>query len=225
MAEFDRHSRDYVTTLDRSLRLGGGGSSAYYYWHKANYVRALLADPEFSGRILDYGCGVGLLARALHAQLPRAKIDGFDVSDESVQQAAATERVAFTSNAAELGVDYRVIILCNVLHHVPPDDRQALLTEIAARLAPDGRLVIFEHNPWNPATRMVVAGCPFDEKAVLLTRAEAVSRGRAAGLEVVSSDYVLFFPAALSFLHPLERALRWLPLGAQFVVTLARGRA
>ena len=222
MAEFDRHSRDYVTTLDRSLRLGGGESSGYYYRHKASYVRALLGGSAFAGRILDYGCGVGLLTRALHAQLPHAEIHGFDVSDESVQQADAIEHVRFTSNVADLAAGYRVVILCNVLHHVAPADRQALLMEVAARLAPGGRLVIFEHNPWNPATRMVVAGCPFDEKAVLLTRAEAISRGRAAGMQVVRSDYVLFFPAALSFLQPLERFLRWLPLGAQFVVTFAR---
>jgi hypothetical protein len=59
-----------------------------------------------------------------------------------------------------------------VLHHVPPADREALLARVATKLAPGGKLVVFEHNPWNPLTRKVVAECAFDADAVLLPPTE-----------------------------------------------------
>ena len=56
----------------------------------------------------------------------------------------------------------------DVLHHVRPSDRADLVGELATRLAPGGRLVVFEHNPLNPVTVNAVQACAFDADAVLL---------------------------------------------------------
>jgi hypothetical protein len=43
-------------------------------------------------------------------------------------------------------------------------------------------------------------------------------RFRAAGFTDVALRWTLFFPAPLAALRPLERAMGWLPLGAQYML-------
>ena len=76
---------------------------------------------------------------------------------------------------------------------------------MAGLLAPKGRLLVFEHNP---ATRWVVSRCPFDTGAVLLRPAEMADLMRQAGLRGIGQNYIVFFPAALSFLRPVESPAR-----------------
>ena len=85
-------------------------------------------------------------------------------------------------------------------------------------LAPNASLVIFEHNPYNPVTRYMVHTCPFDRDAVLLRPAEIRQLVTASGIQVVRSDFTLFFPAFLRGLRPFEPYLRRVPLGGQYVV-------
>jgi hypothetical protein len=82
-------------------------------------------------------------------------------------------------------------------------------------------MVIFEHNPLNPATRHIVATCPFDANAVLLRARSFRESQLAAGFREVSISYTAFFPGPLRALRPLERLMTGLPLGAQYY-TLAR---
>jgi len=81
--------------------------------------------------------------------------------------------------------------------------------------------MLFEHNPWNPATQHAVRTCPFDANAVLISAPEMRRRFRAAGFTDVELRWTLFFPGFLAALRPLERAMGWLPLGAQYCL-LAR---
>jgi SAM-dependent methyltransferase len=102
-----------------------------------------------------------------------------------------------------------------VLHHVGPPDRLGLVAEAARVTRPGGLVLVFEHNPLNPLTRRVVRDCAFDEGAELLGRRELERLYRGAGLEVLGVEYLLFFPWRAD---TLERALRRLPFGAQYVV-------
>jgi len=64
-----------------------------------------------------------------------------------------------------------------------------------------------------------VSTCPFDEDAVLLSRAETHDLFTAnTNMRITDSGYTLFFPAALSAMRPTEKMLRWLPLGGQYYV-------
>ena len=82
--------------------------------------------------------------------------------------------------------------------------------------------MFFEHNPFNPLTRWVVAHCEFDDDAVLLWPRESAGYLAAAGLSDPRRDYMLFFPKALSALRGLEASLRWCPLGAQYAFSACR---
>ncbi len=90
--------------------------------------------------------------------------------------------------------------------------------ELAAHLSPGGRLILFEHNPWNPLTRWVVRHCPFDEGVTLLHPREVYRYFASAGLSVRRRDYVVFFPKLLRAFRALEPSLSWLPVGAQFAI-------
>ncbi len=219
-AEFDQHADDYEGLLDHSLL---GEEASYFYEHKVRYLERIVGA-GFAGKILDFGCGIGRLSEGLGARFPGATLHGYDPSLRSLERVPAPLREAgtFTSDLEALGRDYDLITLVNVLHHVPVPERPALVAGLAGRLAPGGRLVVIEHNPLNPATRLVVSRCAFDEDAVLLGRREVQGLLRGAGLRRERADYVLFFPQPLARLARAERFLGWLPLGAQFAAVFRR---
>jgi SAM-dependent methyltransferase len=212
---FDRFAHRYEGIVDAST----GDGSAYYAQRKADYLAGLVTH-GFAGKVLDFGCGVGLVSRALATALPHAELHGFDPSRDSVTRVPVEVRARgrFVTDLGDLDRDYGVIVVANVLHHVTPAERGQAVAEVTGRLAPGGRLVVFEHNRWNPATRWVVATCPLDDDAVLLPRRETRQRLTDAGLLVERSDYVTFFPKLLSPLQRIEAYLWWLPLGAQYAV-------
>lgn len=220
--DFDRFAGEYAQVLDGSLSMSGEDSS-YFAEYKALYLKRVLG-PSFAGKVLDFGCGVGLLARYLRIRLPEAHIDGFDVSQESVEKVdpALSSRGLFTSALHDLPRDYDLIVVANVMHHVAPEQRPSFLQDLASRLRPGGSISIFEHNPANPITRWVVEHCPFDDDAILLRPREAAARLEAVGLRVTRRDYIVFMPSFMRRFRPLESRLGWLGLGAQYVILAAK---
>ncbi len=75
-----------------------------------------------------------------------------------------------------------------VFHHVEPAGRPALLAEMTRVLRPHGLMMIVEHNPLNPVTRLIVSRTPVDQDARLLS-AGAVRRLFAqARIESIASE-------------------------------------
>ena len=84
---------------------------------------------------------------------------------------------------------------------------------------PGGLVAVFEHNPLNPLTRLVVRRCAFDEGVVLVRRRD-LERLVASGGRDVASRYLLFTPWKATW--ALERRLGGVPFGAQYVTYAAR---
>jgi 2-polyprenyl-3-methyl-5-hydroxy-6-metoxy-1,4-benzoquinol methylase len=221
-SDFDKFASSYRNLLDSSIAITGE-SADYFAGVKAQYVASVLGA-EFGGCLLDFGCGVGVLSGALAKQFPAARRDGFDPSSRSIAaiDAELGKSGRFTSDENELREEYDAIIVANVLHHVPPGNRGSVVHSLARRLSREGRLFIFEHNPFNPLTRRAVDRCEFDADAVLLPSREALGYFAPAGLEVVQRHYIVFFPRWLRALRPLEPKLTWCPLGAQYVAVAKR---
>jgi SAM-dependent methyltransferase len=218
MAEFDRFAGDYRQKLDRCVDVSGEDSE-YFSRYKARYVAQILGK-GCRGTLLDFGCGVGVLAALLKQELPGCRLDGYDVSAASVREVpgALVAAGTFTSDLAGLSGRYDAVVLSNVMHHVAPEHRGDVMARLCDRLAPGGKLFVFEHNPANPVTRLVVSRCEFDRDAVLLRAAEGVAWVRAVGLRVLRRDYIVFFPGPLAWLRAIEPWLAWCPAGAQYVV-------
>ena len=81
-----------------------------------------------------------------------------------------------------------------------------------------GLLLVFEHNPFNPLTRLAVARCAFDRDAQLLSRGLSARVLAAAGLSVFEKRYILVSPFAFKGAEWIERRFRQAPLGAQYYV-------
>lgn len=171
--------------------------------------------------ILDVGCGTGV-TDALIASKFRS-VHGVDIAAGVIEKARETNP----------GVDYRAydgstlpfdensvdvsFAIC-VLHHVEPPARQRFVSEMQRVTRPGGLIVIFEHNPLNPLTRLAVARCEFDEDVVLLNRPEVQGLVEGAHVDLVESRYILFLPWLMSLSQGLDRAFGRIPLGAQHIV-------
>ena len=163
------------------------------------------------------GCGPGLFDRHLGSSFD---LHGVDVSPPMVERARETNPEAsyrvydgrrLPYGDRELDVTFAVC----VLHHVDPPDRPGLVAEMARVTRPGGLTLVFEHNPLNPLTRRVVRDCAFDDGVELLRRRELERLCRDAGLELLGTEYLLFFPWRAD---TIERRLTRLPFGAQYVV-------
>ncbi|MDP8298874.1 MAG: NAD-dependent epimerase/dehydratase family protein, partial [Candidatus Tantalella remota] len=197
--EFDRLSPSYENILNSDVKVSGENAE-YFANYKAECVRSFLGD-DYSGSILDYGCGVGLISKYLetHFDPEKARITGYDISTESIKKAGTkTENVVFTSDINEVGKEkYNAIIVANVLHHIDREERAAFLRKVKSLLADDGYIFIFEHNPYNPATRIIVKLSILDENTSLLRAGESCRLLREAGVDVFQKRYIVFFPKFL----------------------------
>lgn len=216
--QFDHFAGEYKQLLDQTVAVSGEDSE-YFAEYKARYLARLFRGRD-CGKILDFGCGVGLLSGFLERSLHPSRLDGYDLSGESIRQVddKLSARGLFTSDAHDLPYDYDLIVVANVMHHVEIGKRLELIQELGNRLAAGGKLVIFEHNPANPVTRWVVEKCPFDKDAILLSPSETRSYLQKSGLAILRRDYIVFMPRILAWLRPLEPGLAWLPLGAQYAI-------
>ena len=220
---FDEFANRYQEILDANLAIAGETGVAFTRRRMA-YLRRWL--PILPVRVMDFGCGIGLAIPLLLDAFPGCQVVGVDVSPESVRLArerCRDERVR-VSLTSELDVgDFDLVYTSGVFHHIPPGERADAMERIRSALRPGGVAAVSEHNPWNPATRYLVRTCPFDADARLLRPRETTRLLEAAGLEILRRDFVSFFPGWLRPLERLERGLRPVPLGAQYIV-LARRR-
>lgn len=219
--KFDAHAAHYLA-LHKAAVAASGEDSDYFAHYKIACLNRLLGH-TWNEPVLDFGCGVGLLTEPLVVRF--AQVTGFDPSTESLAQARKRVPRATFVDALDAVQDshFGLAILSGVLHHVPPPERSALLRQLLSKLTPgNGRLVVFEHNPWNPLTRRAVAACSFDDGAILLGPFEARRLLASSGFTNVNQRFIVFFPAALAWLRFLEPYLGAVPIGAQVMLVGSR---
>jgi SAM-dependent methyltransferase len=204
--------------------IGASGEDvAFFARLKVEQLRPFVANAP--GRILDFGCGVGNITAELAAAFTAAKVVGCDVSARSIEHATARntngERVTYASFTDRLpfpDASFDLGFTSCVFHHIDREQHDHWAKELRRVLAPGGALFVFEHNPYNPFTQRVVRDCVFDKGVVLLKPRYARELFQRAGFNAASPKFYFFFPHLLSWFRPLERLLRWLPIGAQYFV-------
>jgi SAM-dependent methyltransferase len=221
-AEFDRFRDTYEDELNRVVSFAGQDADVYSQV-KADVIvdlaRAHVGDPaELS--FLDVGCGTGSTDRHLTGRVHQ--LYGVDVSTAMVERArAANPEAEFRAydgsrlpfEDGELDVTFAVC----VVHHVPPTSWPRFFAELARVTRAGGVVVIAEHNPYNPVTRAIVNRCAFDKDAVLLSPRTTRRLIAAARLVPLETRNILFFPWRHRTVESIERRLRNVPLGAQYV--------
>lgn len=213
---------DYVTEVNRSIEFAGV-EQGFFTVGKARRLLGLLRrqgeDPA-QMRLLDIGCGIGLIHRYLEPSV--GEIVGADLAEEALG-------IARTANPAVRYVGYDGVRLpfgsgrfdaataiC-VMHHVPPPQWAGFVAEALRILRPGGLLMVFEHNPWNPLTRLAVNRCSFDFDAVLLSAPRLANLLGRAGFDEVGREFLFFSPFSAEPIRAAEERLRWCPMGAQYV--------
>ena len=228
-AEFDKHARSYDGGLDNPVKRLMGNAADQFIAVKARWLlRREPALKEGALSLLDYGCGAGDLMRVLAGLGAQASFTGCDVSQGMLAEASTRWPAALGApprTARQDGVrapfadaSFDIATASAVLHHVPPPERAGVYAELGRVVKPGGRIYVFEHNPRNPLVRYVVARTPIDENAILLDPHEVRHGLLAAARYEIETDYLMFMPPRITFLRGIDRALAWLPLGAQYAV-------
>lgn len=221
--DYDRYRDSYREELDRAVSFTGAHHDFFTRAKAQELLRlaqAHLGDPARLDA-LDVGCGVGLTDRHLAGRF--RSLTGTDVSP-GVLQIAAHENPGVRYELAERGrlpfednAIHVAFAVC-VVQVVPPGERPGFVAELARVTRPDGLVVVFEHNPYNPLTRLVVRRCEFGADARMLRMKEAERLLRENGVTPVDRGFMLLFPSGRRRVLAVEQALRGLPLGAQYYV-------
>lgn len=223
--DFDDFAHDYRMIHNQNIGNISGTDSEYFGRYKVKEVRRK-ERAESQDVILDLGCGDGLNAKFFQEYFPTANYIGIDVSKESIAVAKKWEnkRVRFGVYdgkhipAKDDSID--IIFVSCVFHHVDPTEHISLLQECQRVLKVDGRIYIFEHNPYNPLTQKVVKDCVFDKDAILISAHRLRKKMIKAGFNALKTSYTIFMPRKGIFnkLLKYEKFLWWLPIGGQYYI-------
>ncbi len=221
-AEFDEYSHDYEKLVTDPVRTSfGGGGSAFFYQRKMDLLlrffrRRGLAPSQMSW--LDVGCGRGELLELGRPHFLACA--GCDPSSGMLSAAGSAIEVRPQTSPTGIPFDSQAFDLVTavcVYHHVIPENRPKLTSEIRRVLKPGGMFVMIEHNPLNPVTKLVVSRVPLDRDARLLSAHTARSISSGAGLRPFRTEYFLYFAKSVyEKIGALENALIRFPLGGQY---------
>ncbi len=213
--DFSAHSKEYERTI--------GKSHKYFIEGKCSELLKVLAKYGHNPKkVLDLGCGTGEAEQILCKQFDR--IVGIDLSEGMIGEAkkktldncefrqADATRLPFPDQHFDLVLSFALF------HHLAENQLEQVISEAARVTRKSGMLLVFEHNPRNPITKLVVERSPIDKGVVLLNASRIEELYRMAKIDILEKRYIVFFPSLLSFLHPLEKFLYKIPYGGQYCV-------
>jgi ubiquinone/menaquinone biosynthesis C-methylase UbiE len=158
-----------------------------------------------ASRVLDVGCGTGLLAARIGRELSGARVVGCDFSRGMLARASSGDRAATCVQASALALPFRsegfeAVVSTEAFHWFP--DQRLALAEFLRVLVPGGRLFVSFVNP--PIELMSRWGSRLSvwlgEPAQWPTRSRLCAMAEEAGFHVESQRIVLRVPA--TFLLP-----------------------
>ncbi len=225
-AHFDSYAESYDATLGRALAVSGEGKD-YYARERVRFLAGRLKGIGESPRqMVDYACGIGSTTPHFLDLLGVNQVIGVDVSSRSLDVATrryGSSRATFLPVAA-----YRLRVTrisCTATAPFTTSRSPSVMrscSDMAKMLRPGGVLAVWENNPFNPGTRLIMSRCEFDIGAILVTPAELRRLLRRNGFKVERTDYFFIFPRTLAWFRPLETWLSRLPFGGQYQVLARR---
>lgn len=171
-----------------------------HWWYRSlhsrveNTLASLFNRRDIS--ILDAGCGTGGLMKFLE-QKGYTDIEGFDLSELAVQHCVKRGLSACMGNLGTIydlfpGRAFDCIISNDNLYHLPPRQRVPFLMDAAARLQPNGRLIL------NLPAFDCLRGTHDQAVGIThrFTKPELKTMAAEAGLTIIKMDYWPFLLSA-----------------------------
>jgi trans-aconitate 2-methyltransferase len=125
--------------------------------HKA--IERVLPLVTRASHVLEIGCGIGLVAEAIARKARSGKVLAIDISEQNIWYARRTVRDPrasfhhldalrqFNQLRALVQKPIDLLVLVDVIEHVPSHDRRALFEKMGELSAPDARLVLTYPSP------------------------------------------------------------------------------
>lgn len=119
--------------------------------------------------ILEVGCGEGALTESLSSIYPQATITGIDITPRVGRLFRGDRsRVAFAQETLRALVARRpssfdLIVICDVMHHVPWELHEQLLADVGKGLKPGGRFVLKD---WERRSNLVHLMCYLSDRYI-----------------------------------------------------------
>ncbi len=124
------------------------------YYHQQNSILLSLIDfpDNTSIKVLDLGCGTGVLSHLILEKFQHAHVVAFDFAENMLTAcrknlSAYHERVKFQQGdfaTDDIGSDYDLIISGLAIHHLNAQAKQALFKNLSSNIKPGGLLLIRE---------------------------------------------------------------------------------
>jgi SAM-dependent methyltransferase len=227
---YDEYRDRYAEDLDSALRFSGKDHE-FFTRRKADELFTFAeryVGPSHTLNVLDVGCGIGLTDAFLAGRF--ASVTGVDVGAGVLERAAARnpdahyelydgERLPMTDET------FDVTFCASVVQVLPPERRSGFVDELRRVTGGRGIVVVFEHNPYNPLTRLAVRRFSLGDDVQMLPARHLVDLVERAGLAVLERAYILLLPSESRVARSVERRVERLPLGAQYVVVARPARA
>ena len=218
---FDEFVDTYEEACGRGLSLSGE-SRDYFARQRVALTKRLCAAAPPPRRVMDFGCGLGHTTPYLADAFPQSQIIGVDTSAGAMaaaQKRYASASTGFTTPDGRIEPESISLVYSNgTFHHIEPPDREREVRRIVAWLVRGGLFALWENNPWNLGTRLVMKRIPFDRDAKLLSYLNAARLLETSGLRMRGVSSHFYFPSWLKPLRRLEPRLERVPLGAQYRV-------
>jgi SAM-dependent methyltransferase len=189
----EQHFDDVAEVYDESLP---AHVTAHYLEKRTRFVVDRCPPPA---RLLDVGCGTGVLAARLAARGYEAT--GLDPSEGMLHmlRERAPEVTAVQASATEMPFgdgEFDLTVSVATMHHIAdPDSVRRALAEMVRVVRPGGTVIVWDHNPRNPYWPYLMKRVPQDRGDERLVGVdELVSGLRGAGAECVSVEQLGMVP-------------------------------
>jgi ubiquinone/menaquinone biosynthesis C-methylase UbiE len=225
--EFDNYIDKYRDNCSNALWLSGE-SSDYFALYKAQKLKSWFPNNQYKSiKILDFGCGDGLMTHYVSTLFSNATVYGVDPSEKSIIVAQKKfPHIQFQQNSeTSTHLNFKdhtfdIIFSAGTFHHIPFAMHKNYLNELLRVLKPSGRLVIFELNPLNPLTVYTFKNNPIDAHAKMLNPWYAYNLTKAFAKPTLK--FICFFPKPLKWLRGIEFLFTKVPFGALYSLIIEK---